>query len=151
MHPIPEPQRETPLATGTTCRSFNAGVGPSTAAATYPNTATPSKRKASSIHEQTPAGKLPKPSKGVRTVPVHTQERQDLFSIPLSPPSRVNPARSLFRPQRQRESTHDTDATWMPRETTAETETVVGGDEVTPGEVGECRLRLCVDDPELWC
>ncbi|EDU40194.1 conserved hypothetical protein [Pyrenophora tritici-repentis Pt-1C-BFP] len=47
----------------------------------------------------------------------------------------TTPERLLFKTQRQRESTHDTDATWIPRETTAETETVVGGDEVTPGEV----------------
>jgi len=137
MFATPEPQREVPLATGTTCRSFNASINPTTAAAapTYSDTATPSKRKASGIHEQTPAGKLSRPSKDVRTVPVHPRERQDLFSVPITPPPRVGLGRSLFRTPRQRESTHDTDATWMPRETTAETETVVGGDEVTPGEV----------------
>ncbi|CAA9958363.1 hypothetical protein PTMSG1_01924 [Pyrenophora teres f. maculata] len=135
MFVTPEPQREAPLATGTTCRSVNAGINSTTAitAPTYSDTTTPSKRKASSIHERTPAGKLSKPSKDVRTVPVHARERQDTFSIPISPPPR--PERLLFRTQRQRESMHDTDATWVPRGTTAETETVVGGDEVTPGEV----------------
>ncbi|KAG9186623.1 hypothetical protein G6011_09731 [Alternaria panax] len=95
---------------------------------------TPNKRKAHSSHERTPTRKLQKPSKSARTIPVLTQQRRDPYSIPISPPVFSNLNRSSF--ERRRETTQDTDATYMPREVTADAETVFDGTEVVPPEVG---------------
>jgi hypothetical protein len=109
---------------------------PSTSFNSANNSTTPSKRKAQGVHERTPSGKLSKPSKGARPVPVLAQQQRDPYSIPISPPPLANLDRLSFG--RRRETTYDTDATWMPRGATADTETVVGGEEeVLPGEVGK--------------
>ncbi|KAF1946103.1 hypothetical protein EJ02DRAFT_367925 [Clathrospora elynae] len=130
MFPTPEPRGQAAL-------SNSASRGPESAAAPrFTETTTPCKRKAPSLHEQTPNGKLPKPSKAVRTIPVPFREqRRDMYSILRSPTAPLNLGRSLLENQRQRESTHGADTTWVPREATAETETVVDGDEVAPEEL----------------
>lgn len=126
MYAVPGPRNE---ATSTSANEKT----PSVSFTSINNSTTPSKRKAQGFHERTPSGKLPKPSKGARTVPVLTQ--RDPYSIPISPPPTANPNRMSF--ERRRETTCDTDKTWMPREETADTETVVDGEEVLPGEVGK--------------
>ncbi|KAI4924791.1 hypothetical protein J4E85_007908 [Alternaria conjuncta] len=135
MYPTPEPRRDTTFTSAnekTTSTSFTS----------VNKTTTPSKRKAQYSHERTPSGKLSKPSKGGRTIPVLTNQSRDPYSIPISPPafSPISPpafpnlGRASF--QRRRETTYDSDATWMPpREETADAETVVDAEDVHPGEV----------------
>ena len=94
MYPTSESRREadktpgTSLSSATHVRSNNSNT-------------TPSKRKAHDSHERAPLGKLPKPSKSARTVPVLAQQR-DTYSIPV----------------------------------TADTETIVGDEEIHSREVG---------------
>ena len=129
MYPTPEPRRDT------TFTSANERTT-STSLTSVNNTTTPSKRKAQYSHERTPSGKLPKPSKGGRTIPVLTNQSRDPYSIPISPPAFPNLGRSSFG--RRRESTYDSDATWAPpREETADAETVVDAEELHPGDVGK--------------
>ncbi|KAI4947574.1 hypothetical protein J4E91_006394 [Alternaria rosae] len=135
MYPTPEPRRDTTSFTAnekTTSTNFSS----------MNKMTTPSKRKAQYSHERTPSGKLAKPSKGARTIPVLTHQQRDPYSIPgsplafppISPPAFPNLGRSSFG--RRRETTYDTDATWVPpREETADTETVVDAEEIHPGEV----------------
>jgi hypothetical protein len=59
-----------------------------------------------------------------------------------SPTQPLNLGRLQFESQRPGEGTaYDTDTLYVPREATAETETVVDGEDVTPREVGECIHR----------
>jgi hypothetical protein len=149
MFPTPEPRRPTAPPQSASKTSFNA-VARAEAAPGSKQTekTTPSKRKAEGGHERTPSGKLPKPSNGMWDIVVHVREqRGDLYTIPTSPTRPSNLDRSLSGKQRQREGTQETDKTYMPREATAETETVVDGEEVTPREVGKSRYhhQKCVD------
>lgn len=129
MYPTPEPRRD----------ATSAGANDKTASTSFSSvnkTITPNKRKAQHAHERTPSGKLLKPSKGGRTIPVLTHQQRDPYSIPISPPAFPNLVRSSF--ERRRETTYDSDATWVPpREETADAETVVDAEDIHPGEVGK--------------
>jgi hypothetical protein len=140
MLPTPEPRRQAAPPPSASRTSFKAGARAVVASGSkHAETTISSKRKAQGGHERTPLGKLPKPSKGMWDIPVHLREQpKDLYAISTSPTQRLNLGRSLFESQRPGEGTaYDTDASYMPREATAETETVVDGEDVTPREVGE--------------
>lgn len=126
MYPTSETRREADKTSGTSLSS-------ATHVRSNISNTTPSKRKAHDSHERAPLGKLPKPSKSARTVPVLAQQR-DTYSIPDTPPAFSNPVNSSL--ERRRETTQDTDATYMPRGVTADTETIVGDEEIHSREVG---------------
>jgi hypothetical protein len=129
MYPTPEPRRERAST------NANEKTGSTIISSANKNT-TPSKRKAQYSHERTPSGKLAKPSKNSRTIPVLTHQQRDPYSIPMSPPTFPNLSHISF--ERRRETTYDTDATWVPpREDTADIETVVDAEEAHAGEVGK--------------
>ncbi|KAF1841126.1 uncharacterized protein K460DRAFT_198851 [Cucurbitaria berberidis CBS 394.84] len=93
-----------------------------------------SKRKAPDVQGPYSSSKLPKVSRKARITPALFRERQrDVYSVPRSPtlPLDAAPLTSPNRRPRWKESTQDSDATYMPppRGFTAETETVVDGDE----------------------
>ncbi len=101
-----------------------------------PNPQSHNKRKSGEIPGQH-IGKLPRISKEPRPVPY--RPHQDPYAIPESPTPSVSraPASNLFQRQRQRESTIDSDATYVPTPSVrAETETVDDENEVMADQIG---------------
>jgi hypothetical protein len=147
MYPTPEPRRETSF-TGASHQTSRIVLSSATHGRSNSNT-TPTKRKAPESDERMPLGKLPRSSKGVRKAPVLAQERRDPYSGPFSPPAFTSLNQSSCGRQVQRETTYDTDVTWRPREATADTETVVDGDEEHVGEMGNSTSPRAVPDLKL--
>ena len=95
------------------------------------------KRKAINTSTQTPPGKLPRVSKNAREIPMPMRDlRGDVFAYPKSPlaPQDLDQSSGFFAARRHREGTNDTDMTYMPPPTTAETDVSMGQDEISATE-----------------
>lgn len=112
----------------------------------------PNKRKAQNSDAHNLTSKLKKVSKDAQ--PKSNSFRipqRDLYSVPRSPtlPLQATHLAHRFGVHRHRESTQDTDATYMPqtRDMTVDTDTVVDGDELAADAIGRipASKRVSID------
>lgn len=100
------------------------------------NNTTPSKRKSVLDMDESSPGKLARVSKIPTERNIPFRRAKDVFDVPSSP-SRVTSTyqHRLGGDQLHRGATQDSDRTWQSRDQTADTETVVGSNDISQTEL----------------